>query len=99
MPRLRFLKFLALVITLQVLLALPGLVWPRYLDSPIGLALVAPYFSAYILHAIGVPGLLQNNGACGWGWCAPSVLGWLVIFLTWFLSVLTLTWLLSRIKN
>jgi hypothetical protein len=38
-----------------------------------------PFLSVYLFHSLGVPGLLANGGACGWGWCAPTVLGWLLV--------------------
>ena len=67
----RRLKFFAALVALQILLAMPGLFWPKYLDSPIGLVLVMPFLSVYLFHKLGVPGLLEHNGLCGWGWCAP----------------------------
>jgi hypothetical protein len=30
-----------------------------------------PFISVYAIHSLGIPGLLQHDGACGWGWCAP----------------------------
>lgn len=90
-------RYVVVVIVVQALLALPGLFWPSYLDTPIGLVLVLPYFTVYILSGVGVPGLLQHNGACGWGWCAPSHLGWAAIAAAWLAGVLATAWLLSRL--
>ena len=59
----------------QALLAAPALIWPGYLDTPVGVVLMLPFLSIYAAHALGIPGLLENQGACGWGWCAPSVFG------------------------
>jgi hypothetical protein len=73
------------------LLTLPALVWPRYLDSPLGVVAAVPYLSIYLFHGIGVPGLLQNNGACGWGWCAPTPCGWAFLCLVW----LGIAWLIA----
>lgn len=81
----RTFKILLLLGLMQCVLALPGLWWPRYLDTPVGLWLVVPYFVPYIAHALGVPGMLQNNGACGWGWCAPTAWGWLLMGCVWLL--------------
>lgn len=79
------LRVFLVLVCVQLLLTLPAQFWQGFLDTPLGFFLVLPYFSAYIAHAIGVPGLLTNNGACGWGWCAPTVLGWLVIVGVWLL--------------
>jgi hypothetical protein len=67
----RTIKFLAAFIAVFILLLLPAFVWPGYLDSPVGIVVALPYISIYLFHSIGIPGLLQNNGACGWGWCTP----------------------------
>ena len=85
-------KCFAYCIGAQALLAAPSLVWPGYLDTPIGLVLMLPFLSIYAAHALCIPGLLQNNGLCGWGWCAPSVFGWLFFAVLW----LGLTWGLAR---
>lgn len=82
--------FLALLATFA-LLASPGLVWPTYLDSPVGVLVAIPYLSIYLFHSIGIPGLLQNSGACGWGWCAPTKVGWVFLILVWA----TLGWLVA----
>ncbi len=76
----------------QALLAAPALIWPGYLDTPVGVVLMLPFLSIYAAHALGIPGLLENQGACGWGWCAPSVFGWLFFAVLW----LGLNWGLAR---
>ena len=83
--------FVALV-GLYGLLLLPGLFFPAYLDSPLGLLAAIPYLSIYLFHALGLPGLLQHDGACGWGWCAPSLAGWVFLLLLWG----GLAWLAAR---
>lgn len=90
-------RAILIVIALQILAALPGMVWPGYLDSPIGLALMMPYLSVYLLSALGVPGLLVNQGACGWGLCPPTLAGWCVVLTTWLLGVLLLAWPLAQL--
>jgi hypothetical protein len=89
----RTMKIMAILVCCYFLLWVPIYFWPAYLDSPFGLLIVLPYFSLYLLHGLGIPGLLEHNGACGWGWCSPSLLGWLV------LSILGcfITWLLARV--
>ena len=92
----RRLKFFAALVALQILLAMPGLFWPKYLDSPIGLVLVMPFLSVYLFHKLGVPGLLEHNGLCGWGWCAPSIAGWLFIAVLWVTGTWAIAWCLSK---
>lgn len=93
MTRRRTVRVFAFIVAAYALLALPGLFWPAYLDTPAGLPVATTYLSIYLFHGIGVPGLLQNGGACGWGWCAPTVFGW--VFLTAFW--LGVAWLLARL--
>lgn len=52
-------------------------------DPPEILVAVAgwPLLALYMLSYIGVPGLLENGGLCGHGWCGPSVFGWIVMFI------------------
>lgn len=95
----RTFKFFVSLIGLFLLLASPGLIWPSYLDSPLGLALAIPYLSIYLFHQIGIPGLLQNNGACGWGWCAPTTFGWIFLVTFWLLVTWLLAWGLSSLSR
>jgi hypothetical protein len=89
----RTLKLLAVFILIYFLMLSPGLIWPEYLDTPVGLLVAIPFMSVYLFHLMGVPFLLENNGACGWGWCAPTVFGWIFISVFWLL----MAWLLSMI--
>ena len=43
-------------------------------------------------HRLGIPGLLEHNGACGWGWCAPTVFGWAFLCVVWGLVAWLLAW-------
>ena len=91
------LKFFAAIVAIYLLLSLPGLVWPSYLDSPAGLFVAVPYLSIYLFHKIGIPGLLENNGACGWGWCAPTLFGWVFLCAFWLMIGWLLAWGLSSV--
>jgi hypothetical protein len=88
----RTLKFFAAIVAMFLLLTLPALVWPRYLDSPVGIIVAVPYLSIYLFHKIGIPGLLEHNGLCGWGWCAPSTFGWIFLITFWLLIAWLLAW-------
>lgn len=51
-----------------------------------------PLLSIYFLHYVGIPGLLDHDGLCGWGWCAPTIFGWAV-----FVAVgLLVTWVAAK---
>lgn len=95
----RTFKFFVSLIGLFLVLASPALIWPDYLDSPLGLALAIPYLSIYLFDQIGIPGLLQNNGACGWGWCAPTAFGWVFLVTFWLSVTWLLAWGLSRLPQ
>lgn len=77
-------RLTVLIVIGYALLWLPALLWDRYLDSPVGLIAAFPVISVYLFHKLGVPGLLEHGGACGWGWCAPTAFGWVFIVLVWF---------------
>lgn len=62
------------------LLLLPLIIWPQYIDTPLGLIAVLPMLIVYVFDRAGVPGLLSAS-SCRWGWCEPSTLGWVVMLL------------------
>jgi len=87
----RTLKTLAVMLTVYGLLVLPSFVWPSYADSPMHLLLLVPGLSIYLFHKAGIPGLLEHDGLCGWGWCSPTPFGWAFLVAFW----LAVTWLLA----
>lgn len=92
MLRSRTLKMMALIIACYLMLWVPSFFWSGYIDTPLGVIAISPILSVYIFHGIGIPGLLQHNGACGWGWCAPTFFGWVFVVSFWLL----ITWLIAR---
>lgn len=72
---------------------LPALFFDAYLDSPAGLLGLLPYLSVHVLHKIGIPGVLEHGGLCGWGWCAPTPLGMVLAAVLW----LGLAWILAAV--
>lgn len=78
------------------LLAAPGLVWSAYRDAMIGPPVVLLYLSGLLLHALGAPGLLVNNGACGWGWCNLTTFGWAFVAVLWLGLIYGLCALIAR---
>jgi len=88
---------LGVILALYAALWLPSLVSTTYLDSPLRLAAVVPVMSVYVFHAIGIPGLLQGNGMCGWGWCAPTLFGWCFLIAVWFIIAWLVAWLIAAL--
>ena len=84
------------ILAAYALALLPALFVEGYLDSPVGVLALLPYLSVYLFHTLGVPGLLVNGGACGWGWCAPTVFGWVFVGAVWLAPVWGVAHLLAR---
>lgn len=97
MNRRRTARFFAAIVVLCAALLAPALFWDGYLDSPLGVVAVMPYLSIYLFHAAGIPGLLQNGGACGWGWCAPTLFGWIFLVAVWLGIAWLLAWALAAL--
>jgi hypothetical protein len=81
------------------MLLLPSLFWPSYLDSPAGVLLLVPALSVYLFHAAGVPGLLEHNGLCGWGWCSPTLFGWCFLVAFWMAAAWVIAWGLASLAK
>ena len=90
------------IIMVHLLIVAAFLLWPSLLETPVGLLAFLPFLGVYLLSMAGVPWLLANLGVCGWGWCAPSVFGWLVLAVLWLALMWALAgflaWLLGRRK-
>jgi hypothetical protein len=69
------------------------------MDSPLGLLLIAPLLSVYLLHKLGVPGLLEHNGLCGWGWCDPTLFGWLFTAAFLLIGVWLIAWAIASLTS
>lgn len=96
----RALVYLFVMVGLYLIALAPSLVWPAYLDSPMRVLVIAPFVVAQVLHGLGLPGLLEADGLCGWGWCNPSPVGWLlaafVLLAAAAALALALAWLTAR---
>jgi hypothetical protein len=44
----------------------------RTLKTLASYLVMLPLLSIYLFHTLGIPGLLQHAGACGWGMCSPT---------------------------
>lgn len=79
-----------------VVLALPAYVGPAFLEELSSLFVLVPLLSIYLFHKLGIPGLLEHGGACGWGWCSPTVFGWVAAALFWIAMAWLAAALLAR---
>ncbi|MDF3029824.1 MAG: hypothetical protein K0R03_382 [Moraxellaceae bacterium] len=93
----RTLKVLALLLVAYGLLWLFATLTSSHSSSPLDLLLLAPLLSVYAFHRLGVPGLLEHNGLCGWGWCAPTMLGWLFAAAFMLISVWLIAWAIASL--
>jgi hypothetical protein len=83
MLQLRTLKFLAGLLLLYAVLATAGLWGPQFMQPMASALFLVPFLSVYLFHKLGVPGLLEHGGQCGWGWCSPTLLGWALLLVFW----------------
>lgn len=91
MRRRRIPLIAAIVVATYALLVIPGFIWPAWFETPAFILVLLPILSVYFFHKLGVPGLLEHNGQCGWGMCSPTALGWVFMVVFW----LGATWLLA----
>ncbi|MEH6626032.1 MAG: hypothetical protein V7739_06300 [Motiliproteus sp.] len=89
-------KRFLLISGLYGLLFLPYLFWPEYGNSPVAWLALLPMLSIYIFHRFGIPGLLEHNGLCGWGWCSPTLAGWILAVVFTLLVFWLLAWLMTK---
>ena len=72
---------------------------PSYLSAPYAVLGLVQAIPVYILDSMGIPGLLQNNGHCGWGWCGPTVFGYVVLVMFWVAIVWFIAWFISNLTS
>ena len=93
----RTLTVFGILVAVYVALALPAYIGPAFLEDFSSYLVLFTILSIYIPHRAGIPGLLEHDGACGWGWCAPTVFGWIFLALFWLGVMWLLAWGISSL--
>ena len=88
---------LAALIAAYFLLAAPAYVGPAALSEYSALIVMPLILSLYGFDHLGMPGLLENDGLCGWGWCGPTAFGLLFLLVFWLAVAWLAAWLLARV--
>lgn len=92
----RTIKIFVLLVLAHGLLVLLATIVP---GSPLDSALLAPLLVVYALHKVGVPGMLESDGLCGWGWCSPTGPGWLAVAVLSVATAWLVAWALGRLTD
>lgn len=85
--------FIVMVITISVIVIpqIVSIIWhtplPSFLDAFYFLLFIVYSFPLFALNDIGVSGIITSNGNCGWGWCGPTMIGYLIITAFWIAAL------------
>jgi hypothetical protein len=93
----RTLKTLGILVVAYIVLALPAYIGPAFLAERSFYLVLAPYVSLHVFTRVGIPGLLENDGFCGWGWCSPTLSGWIFLALFWIALAWLAAWAIAKI--
>jgi hypothetical protein len=94
--RIRTVKIFLALLGAYALLSLPAWFGPAFLEGMSTVIYITPILAIYLFHTLGVPGLLQHNGYCGWGMCSPTVFGWTFLAVFWMCVLWLLAWGIAR---
>ena len=90
-------KVFGVMVAAYALLLVLGTLFSETL-GPVAVVLAAlPYFSVLLMHKAGLPGVLEHDGLCGWGWCMPTPLGWALAAVLWLALAWGLAWAISAL--
>jgi hypothetical protein len=93
----RTLKTLGILVVAYIVLALPAYIGPAFLAEPSAYFMIVPFLSVHLFQRLGIPGLLQNDGLCGWGLCGPTAFGWLFAAAFWIGMAWIAAWAIARL--
>ena len=92
----RTFAILGALVAAYFLLAAPAYVGPAALGEYSAVVVMPVIFSLHLFNRLGVPGLLENDGLCGWGWCGPTAFGLVFLALFWLAVAWLAAWGLAR---
>ncbi len=98
MPDPRALKIMALIMASYFAVLSLGYILPGEAGLPFLMVGMPLLVSVYIFDMMGLPGLLENDGHCGWGWCEPTLFGWFLATVFWLFMIYILTRMIIKIK-
>ncbi len=93
----RTFAMLGALVAVYFLLAAPAYLGPVALAEYSAVMVMPVILSLYVFDRLGMPGLLENDGLCGWGWCGPTPLGLLFLAVFWLALAWLAAWTLARL--
>lgn len=91
----RTLKIFLFILAVYILVWVPYVllrdVLPDFLAAAYAVIGFLQVIPIYVFGNIGIPGLLVNDGSCGWSWCGPTSFGYVLLSIFWSL----VAWLVS----
>ena len=93
----RTFAILGALVAAYFLLAAPAYVGPAALGEYSAVVVMPVMLSLHLFNRLGVPGLLENDGLCGWGWCGPTAFGLVFLALFWLAVAWLAAWGLARL--
>ncbi len=83
MPDSKTLKIVVVILAGYAALLALGYLLPEEYGASLLIAGMPLLVVVYLLDNMGIPWLLEQNGLCGWGWCEPTLFGWLLAVVFW----------------
>ena len=93
----RTLKILAVLLAAYFALVLPAYFGAEFLAERTFYLVLVPYASLHVFNRLGVHGLLEHDGFCGWGWCSPTAFGWIFLTVFWIGLAWLAAWAIAKI--
>lgn len=92
----RTFTILGALVAAYFLIASPAYLGPAALSEYSAVIVMPVILSLYLVDRLGMPGLLENDGLCGWGWCGPTAFGVLFLAVFWLAVAWLAAWALAR---
>lgn len=93
----RTFAILGALLAAYFLVAAPAYLGPTAFGEYSAVIVMPVVLSLYAFDRLGMPGLLENDGLCGWGWCGPTPFGLVFLALFWLALAWLAAWALARV--